>query len=173
MAGHGRVLLVIGGLLTGAAGFAAVDGEPRIRRVTNPGAAALEDLSVQLEARERAIDRREQSVVDRERELRAIEDRLKERTASLEALRTEIDGLRTQVDAEHAARVAAVVKSVEAMKPAAAAAMLAELDRALAIEVVKEMNKGKAGKLLAALPPELGARITEGLAGPGGTVGAP
>lgn len=171
MAGRGRWLLVAGGLLTAVGGWAAVDSPTRLHRATNPQAVALEDLSSELDARQRSIERREQSVVDRERELRAIEERLKERTTQLETLRTEIDGLRTQVDEEHHARVTVVVKSVEAMKPAAAAAMIAELDRSLAIEVVRSMNKSKAGKLLALVPPELGARLTEGMVGAGGPVG--
>lgn len=172
MAGQARILLVVGGLLTAAAAWAAVEHEPREHRATNPQAVALEDLSSQLDARQRSLERREQSVVDRERELRAIEERLKDRTTQLEALRVEIDGLRTQVDAEHKARVTMVVKSVEAMKPAAAAAMVGQLERSLAVEVIKGMNKGKAGKLLAAMPPPDAARLTEGMAGPGGTVGS-
>jgi flagellar motility protein MotE (MotC chaperone) len=171
MAGHGRWLLVAGGLLTAVAGWAAVDNPTRLHRTTNPQAVALEDLSSDLDARERSLDRREQSVVERERELRAIEERLKERTTQLETLRTEIDGLRVEVDDAHRARVAMVVKSVEAMKPAAAAAMIAELDRALAIEVIQTMNKSKAGKMLAQLPPAESARLTEGMAGAGGPVG--
>ena len=171
MAGRGRWMLVAGGLLTAAAGWAAVDNEPRLHRATNPQAVALEDLSSELDARQRSLERREQSVVDRERELRAIEERLKERTTQLETLRTEIDGLRGQIDEEHRARVTVVVKSVEAMKAAPAAAMIAELDRSLAIEVVRSMNKAKAGKLLGLVPPELGARLAEGIAGAGGPVG--
>ncbi|MEQ1507785.1 MAG: hypothetical protein ABMB14_36490 [Myxococcota bacterium] len=170
-------LIAAGGLLTAAAGFAAVNNEPSEshagRGVFDPRAEALEDLSARLQAQERSLERREKSVVDREAELRAIEARLSDRTAELDKLRAEIDALRTQVDAEHAARVASVVKTVEAMKPAAAAGMVGKLDQDLAIEVVKSMSSSKAGKLLAALPPATAAKITEGVAGPGGPVGAP
>lgn len=165
-------LVAAGALLVAVAGFAAADGDGRLRRVYDPRAEALEELAARLQAQERSLDRREKSIVGREQELRGIETRLEERTVELEKLRGEIEALKEQVDAEHAARVAAVVKTVEAMKPAAAAGMVRKLDEALAIEVVKSMANTKAGKLLAALPPDLAARITEGIAGPGGTVGA-
>ncbi|MEQ1567722.1 MAG: hypothetical protein ABMA64_18925 [Myxococcota bacterium] len=164
-------LFAAGALLVGVAGFAAADGEGRIHRVYDPRAEGLQELAARLQAQERSLERREKSIVGREEELRGIEKRLEERTTELDKLRTEIEALRQAVDAEHAARVAEVVKTVEAMKPAAAAGMVQKLDQALAIEVVSSMGNSKAGKLLAALPPALAATITEGIAGPGGTVG--
>lgn len=175
MASRGAIgLLMVGALLSGAAGFAAVaDGDGRLARVYDPRAASNEELAEKLKARERSLDRREQSIVSREEAILAEEARLTERTTELETRRAEIEALKEQVDAEHAARVAAIVKTVEAMKPAPAAAMVRNLDQGLAVEVIKLMSSSKAGKLMAALPAGLAASITEGLAGPGGALGKP
>lgn len=175
MAARGAVALIVaGGLLTAVAGFAAVrDGEGRTGRgVYDPRAEAMEGIAARLEAQERSLDRRERSVEEREHELRAIEERLGERSAALEEMRTSIDAMRQEVDEAHAERVAAVVRTVEAMKPTAAALMIEKLDGDLAIEVLQQMSERKSGKLFAALPPELAARLAEGIAGPGGAVGA-
>lgn len=167
------VMLAAGALLSGAAGFAAVtDTDGRLTRVYDPRAVPLHELSEKLSAQERSLARQTESIEAREKALRAEEARLAERVAELEKLRAEIGALRAQVDEEHAARVAAVVKTVEAMKPAAASPMIQKLDLQLATEVLQQMSNVKAGKLMAALPPALAARITEGLAGPGGPVGA-
>jgi flagellar motility protein MotE (MotC chaperone) len=132
---------------------------------------AMQELAHELEAHARSLDRREKTLAERESELRAIEARLEERAKTLEGLRAEIDSMREQVDEEHARKVSSLVKTVGSMKPAAAGAMLQELDAPLAIEVMKAMSSTKAAKLLAVLPPSFAAKLAEGIAGPGGPVG--
>jgi flagellar protein FlbB len=168
------VLLAAGGLFTAAAGFAAVqdgDGARSGRGVYDPRAEALEELAGRLEAQQRSLERREKTVVEREQAIGTIEARLEDRAEALEALRVKIEALRGEVDAAHAERVTSVVRTVEAMKPAAAAKMIERLDRALAIEVLNQMASSKAGKLFAVLPPGLAADLAEGIVGPGGTAG--
>ncbi|MEZ4235189.1 MAG: hypothetical protein R3F59_03305 [Myxococcota bacterium] len=167
-------LIAAGSLFSAAAGYAAVrDGDVRVGRgMYDPRASAMEDLATQLEAQERSLDRRERTVAEKEAALSAVESRLEERTAALEKLRGEIEALRGEVDQQHEERVSSVVRTVEAMKPAAAAKMIENLDRTLAIEVLDKMSPSKAGKLFGALPPALAASLTEGIAGPGGPTGA-
>ncbi len=157
------LVMAVGALLTCAAGYAAVDEGGGARRRT-PEAQGFQSLADELRSRERSIERRELSVEDRERELRAIEQRLEERGKALEALRADIDGLRAQIDTEQQARVESVARSLETMKPASAAKVLSALDLPLATDVVRTMGRSKAGKVLAAMPPTVAARITEGLA---------
>lgn len=153
-------LVSVGLLLTGMAGYAAAGTS---RRIDGPG-RAMEDLASELSARERSLERREATMNEREAELQAIEERLSKRVAELQALRTEIDDLRTKVDQERAERVGTVAKSVESMKPAQGAALLEQLEPDLAIEVVRRMNKSKVGKVLAAMKPDVAAKIASGLA---------
>jgi len=127
---------------------------------TTPGMNQLLDA---LDSRERAMDRREQSIDARESELRAVEEELKGRIEELENLRTELQTLMSEGDAQRNERVEALIKMTESMRGAQAAAVLEEMDQDLAVEVLDGMNRGKAGKALAAMPPAKAAELAEAL----------
>ena len=130
------------------------------------GSAGLRDLALRLNARQSAIERREQGLVAREADLRAVEERLIGRMAELTAIRTEIGAQLEEADAETIARRDGLVKMFEGMRSKDAAAVVGKLDAGLATDVLDAMNRTKAGKVLAAMPPAAAANLAEKMARP-------
>jgi flagellar motility protein MotE (MotC chaperone) len=67
----------------------------------------------------------------------------------------------TDLDGEREERVASLVKMFESMRPKQAAAILQVTDDEIALEVLERMNRGKAGKTLAAMEPKRAATLAE------------
>jgi flagellar motility protein MotE (MotC chaperone) len=154
-----------------AGGFAATSATSR--RAMDPKGVEIESLAAELESQRRSLDRREQTLAAKEQALAGMETRLIERGMELDAKRAQIDQLRNTFDAERNARVTSVIKSVGGMKPEPAAKAVAELDRKLAIEVLRGMPNNKVSKILAELPPAKAADLVTGLIGPGRTPDLP
>lgn len=116
-------------------------------------------LADQLRHRARELDEREHSFESREAGLAETEKRLEARMEELKALRTEVNASLDRADLAKDERVKGLVKMVESNRAASIAPMVAVLDEALAVEVIDRMNRQKAGKLLAELPPEKAASL--------------
>lgn len=116
-------------------------------------------LSDQLRHRSRQLDEREHSFDARKAELAETEKRLDARMEALTALRTEVNTSLDRADLAQDERVKGLVKMVESNRAASIAPMFAALDEPLAVEVLDRMNRQKAGKLLAALPPDKAASL--------------
>jgi len=114
-----------------------------------------------LKSRERALDRRERSIDAREADLRQVETELEERLAELQALRESLSVMLEESDEVREERVRQLTKMVEAMRSKQAAGVFAELDDDLAVQVLRRMNKAKAGKTLAAMDPVRAALLSE------------
>ncbi len=143
----------------GAAGTAYGTGGSRGRPTE---ARALEDLADRLHDRERSLDRRESTLSGRAEDLAEVERRLDARLTELTALRAELDARLGQLSEQEEARRTDLVRMLEAGKPREMAPMLAAMDAALAEDLVDRMNPTKAGRLLAALPPDRAAALVEG-----------
>ena len=130
----------------------------------------MQSLIDALQARERALNRREKTIEDREADLRKVEERLEGRLKQLTELRDEIRALMADADADRTERVEGVVKMVEAMRPKQAAGIISALPDDLAVEVLENMNRSKAGSIMAAMvkagEPDRAANLTEGLSRP-------
>jgi flagellar motility protein MotE (MotC chaperone) len=159
------IALLLGMLVgsAGAAAFAQATDAAAARRAAGSG---LQDLAGRLNARERAIERREASLVDREADLREAEARLKDRLDELAAVRAELDEKLASLDAQEEERRVGLVKMTEKMRPKEAAPFFGELDDALAVDILDRMSTSKAGKVLAAMPPDRAARLAEMLTAP-------
>jgi len=120
-------------------------------------------LADQLRHRGRELEEREHSFDARKAELAESERRLDARLADLKALRTEVGLSLDRADSAQDERVKGLVKMVESNRAAAIAPMFASLDETLAVEVLDRMNRQKAGKLLAALPPVKAAALADKL----------
>jgi flagellar motility protein MotE (MotC chaperone) len=127
-------------------------------------ARELATLAGELDAREATLTRREATLAEREADLAAVEAELTRRAAALEALREEIRALVDTADADAEARVTELVRRVEAMRDTQAAAVLAETEPELAVEVLRRMAPSKAGKALAKMNPAQAADLGERLA---------
>jgi flagellar motility protein MotE (MotC chaperone) len=128
--------------------------------------AGYQDLAMRLKSREASIDRRERSLADREGDLNAVVERLDARLEELKAIREEIGTQLKEVDEETLERRNGLVKMFEGMRSKDSAAVMSELDGDLAVQVLDNMNRTKAGKLLAALSPVEAARLAEKMARP-------
>ena len=155
--------LVLGGLW-GRSPFppealAALNPSPsEVVRADSRGMRAVIDA---LKSRERALDRRERSIEARESDLRQVEAELDARLAELQELRETLKGLLEESDEVREARIRQLTKMVESMRSKQAAGVFAELDNELAVEVLRRMNKAKAGKALAAMEPARAAALGE------------
>ena len=166
--GFGAALLVLG---TGTAALANATTTPK------PDVTAIEEyctleqqgahqLAEDLRRREREVEGREHAADAQRAEMATAELRLQERLTAIEKTRAEVVALLGEADEERAGRIGALVKMIEANRPASASGMFAALDEALAVEVLDRMNRTKAGRLLAALPPAKAARLAERMTAP-------
>lgn len=161
------MIWVLLGLLTGCGeALGQTWGGPSQAATPSAQSPGLQQLADALETRERALERREATLQAREAELRQVEVELQGQVVELEALRAEIQVLLEQADGEREARVQALVKMTESMRSKDAAALLAEVDPDLAVEVLDRMNRTKAGKALAAMPAPTAAALAEDLTRP-------
>lgn len=133
------------------------------RRAAGSG---LQDLAGRLNARERALERREKSLETRETDLKEAEKRLQERLTELQAIRAELDDRLAALDERDEQRRVSLTEMTEKMRPKDAAPFLATLDRDLAVDVLNRMQTAKAGKVLAAMPPETAADLAQRLTAP-------
>ncbi len=120
-------------------------------------------LADQLRHRQRELDERDHSYAARKAELAETEKRLDTRMAELKMLRAEVSASLDRSDAAQDQRVKGLVKMVESNRAASIAPMFAELEEPLAVEVLDLMNRQKAGKLLAELPPAKAASLADKL----------
>jgi flagellar motility protein MotE (MotC chaperone) len=130
---------------------------------TSEGLAAL---AQDMESRQAALDRRELAIAAKEDDLRAVEARLDERMTQLKAIRAEIGSQLERIETVEDSRRDDLVRMLQSMRPKQGAPILEELDDTLAVAVVDLMSPGKAGKLLAALPPSKAASLMEKLSTP-------
>ncbi len=129
-----------------------------VRSEQAKGAEAIMDL---LEQRERGLDRREATLKAREADIKAAEDQLNKKLTNLQTLRDQIKGQLSELDDEQKGRVTKLVKMIESVRDKQAAAILAATDADVALVVLMRMNTSKAGKALAAMPPEVAAKFAK------------
>ncbi len=139
--------------------------------VVSPPAPAPSDegvrtLAAALERRARALDEREHTITARESGIRDAQAKLDTRLTELTAIRTAISADLDRSDERRQTRIAALVTMVESNRASAIAPMFGALEVPLAVDVLDRMNRQKAGKLLAALPPARAAVFATRMASP-------
>lgn len=162
-------LLAVGGPAIGqddADGMADADAgtdEDRLSR-SSLATRGQQRLAQTLLARERALDRRERTLGRHHADLEAAEARLQAKVEALGAVRAELQALLDRVEGLQDERVAKLQKLLGGMRDKSAAAVLTEMDKDLAVQVIDGMNRSAAAAALAKVEPalaaELGARLT-------------
>lgn len=137
------------------------------------GSRGLQRLARELAARDRALARRERTVAQREADILAAEALLAKRLEDLATVREELEALLDKLDEVEEERLSGLVTMTEKMREKQAAAVFVELDEDLAVQVLDRMNPTKAGRALAAMPPEKAARLAEKLTRPISLAGGP
>ncbi|MDR0248594.1 MAG: hypothetical protein LBI44_02885 [Oscillospiraceae bacterium] len=115
----------------------------------------LDDLIAEQEAKIEELDERESALDDREGELDDREATINEWLDFMN--QSNAQGAQSSVD------ITDVAKSVEAMQPAAAASIIANMDTDFAVNVLRAMKAKQRGLLLAAMDPEEAATLMERL----------
>ncbi len=160
----------LGMLLTGSIiglGVSALGAsEDELAETIRPTAdRGREEVMALLSRKERALERRAETLDAREADLRAAEQQVEERLVELQKLRNDIREQLAELDGDREAKVAHLVKMFESMRPPQAADILTVTEDAIALEVLERMNRAKAGKVLAAMPPERAAYLAERIGG--------
>jgi flagellar motility protein MotE (MotC chaperone) len=124
-------------------------------------------LDEQLRKKEREIREREHQVEKREAELHALQDKVDTRMSELNDLQTKLlnfsKKLAEREKALKDAKMSHLVSLYSAMDPAKAAAIMDKLDLNTVVRILKYMKGKDAGKIMAMMPPEKGATISEAL----------
>ena len=156
---------------TGTAAWAGASLRPKpevtdVEKYCSTEQQGAYQLAEDLHRRERELDSREHAVAAQEAEMATAEGRLKSRLEELEKTRKELQDLLGQADTRRDERIAGIVKMVESGRASAMAPMFGQLSDELAVAVLDKMNRSKAGKLLAALPPARAAALAQKMAEP-------
>jgi len=130
------------------------------------GGEGLESLARDLNARESALDHREKTIRSREEDLIAAEKRLEERLAEIQTMRDEIKLMYDGMEEGRLKKVMALVEMVEVMRAKDAALFVEALEKKLAVGVLDKMQRAKAGKILAEMPPKVAAPLAEMMTNP-------
>lgn len=128
--------------------------------------SAEEDIHVfiDLAKRDQELRVREQALKKEYLFLRAAETSLDEKLKQFNMLKTDLEKLLKRLDANESKQTADLVRMYEAMKPKQAAAIINKIDLALAVQIIKRMNKKKAAFILAVLDSKRAKDVTQGLA---------
>ncbi len=120
-----------------------------------------EQLVLLLQRKEESLNRRQQTITAREADVRAAEEQVERRIIELQELREQVRASLASLDGDRQERVNGLVKMFESMRPNQAADILTVTDNDIALEVLERMNRGKAGKTLAAMDPKRAAYLAE------------
>ena len=124
-------------------------------------------LDEKLRKKEKELREREAQVNKREAELHALQDKVDTRMSELTDLQTKLVNFSKKLaEREKAlkdAKMSHLVSVYSAMDPAKAAAIMDKLDLNTVVRILKYMKGKDAGKIMAMMPPEKGATISEAL----------
>jgi len=122
----------------------------------------LRRVAWSLNLREQALARRERTVIRRETDLMNAQEAMQLWIAQLEGVRDEIANM-LNLHSDEDKKIKALKDMVQNMRPKQAAAVLSEIDLALAVKVMDRMDRSKAGKAMAVMQPAKAAEIAEKL----------
>ncbi len=117
-----------------------------------------------LQERRQQLDARERDIITREGIIKTADDVVRARIASLQAVEANIQKLLGQVDEVEAARIGALVRVYEKMKPKDAAAVMEGLSDEVVIAIASRMKDGPLALILGKMNPVRARQITTQLA---------
>lgn len=142
----------------------ATESAPAQQRTKTPGPGEL-DLEIirDVERRQKELDLQEEELKRKEERLAAMQADLDKQISELKALQARIDEkIELRDDLEKSA-ITKLAKTYAAMPPENAAALIQQIDPAIAIRVLAAMKERSAGRILALVPPGLASSLSEGL----------
>jgi flagellar motility protein MotE (MotC chaperone) len=118
---------------------------------------SLQKRREELDGRETGIETREQAAV-------AAESRLQEQIVELKKVETEIQALLVSMDAKRDERMAALVKTYEAMKPKDAAKIFDGMEDSLLLDIAKTMKPATLAAVMSTMQPKRAEALTKMIA---------
>ena len=123
------------------------------------------ELSMEIRARERAVEEREAAMAERESVLAALEARVQAQVAALEAAEAELAATMALADRAAEDDILRLVGVFEVMKPEDAAAVFAEMDPGFAAGFLSRLPAEAAAAILAGLEPRQAYALSALIAG--------
>ena len=124
-------------------------------------------LDEKLRKKEKELREREDQVKKREAELHVLQDKIDGRMSELNDLQTKLlnfsKKLAEREKSLNDAQMSHLVALYSGMDPGKAAAIMGKLDLNTVVRILKYMKGKDAGKIVAMMPPEKGATISEAL----------
>ncbi|RLB17520.1 MAG: hypothetical protein DRG82_06235 [Deltaproteobacteria bacterium] len=147
------------------------------RKIPVPGLVLAEEngatvkqeipLDEKLRRKEKELREREELVKKRENELQLLQDKIDAKMSELNDLQTKLlnfsKKLAQREKALKDAQMNHLVALYSAMEPGKAAAIMDKLNLKTVVRILKYMKGKNAGKIMAMMPPEKGATISEAL----------
>jgi flagellar motility protein MotE (MotC chaperone) len=118
---------------------------------------ALQQERAQLQAE---YAKKEKNLDLKEIELKTLAGEVDKKLTQLQEVRDELRKLLEKKDEVEAQRIQALGKMYEKMEPARGAALLAELDQELAVQILSGIKSKVAGQLLANMPQEKATQLS-------------
>ena len=126
--------------------------------------AQLEERDRQLAQREQQLVQREQQLAQREADVRLVQQQIEEKLTTLGMLRKAMDDLLQERAIFEEKRFEHLVKVYELMKPEEISSLFERLNEDTAARLLLQMKEKKAGQILAAISPQVAAKLSERLA---------
>jgi flagellar motility protein MotE (MotC chaperone) len=147
--------------------FGSSEGSEQAAAGSRESGACLSDPSVldEIRAQRESLAKAQKELAAKEQELKDREKALAEEIRKVQAIRDDINKTDELRKKQNESKVAKVIETLETMSPKASAKMLAELDDALAVEVLVKMDTAKLAKIMNLLDPKRASALTEMLAG--------
>jgi flagellar motility protein MotE (MotC chaperone) len=147
--------------------FSSNEGSAQDSNGARDGGSCLTDPAVleEIRAQRESLAKSQKELAAKEQELKDREKAMAEELKKVQAIRDEINKTDELRKKENEEKVAKVIETLGTMSPKASAKMLAELDDALAVEVLVKMDTAKLAKIMNLLEPKRASALTEMLAG--------
>lgn len=123
----------------------------------------LIQLSEMLHNKEKTLQEKESLLQEKEKRLILLQKELQKKEKEIEAMRRRAEASLAEFKALKDEDLSRLVAVYSAMKPAAAAPLMAKLDLPYAVEVILRMQPRKAAKLLSAIEPKRAAAISRSI----------
>ncbi len=130
--------------------------------IAGQGALDIEIIK-DVEKRNKELNKREAKLERKQEQLNALQTDIDKQLSELKALQAKIEEsvvLRNDLEKESIRKLA---KTYSSMPPESAAILIQKLNMSIAIRMLNVMKERAAGRILAATPPDLATKLSEGL----------
>jgi flagellar motility protein MotE (MotC chaperone) len=125
---------------------------------------SLQERQRQLDERDHQLATRDQQLAKREADLRLVQQQIEDKLTTLALLRKEVGDLLQEKATFEEKRFEHLVKVYEVMKPEEISSLFERLNEDTAARLLYQMKEKKAGQILAAISPQMAAKLSERLA---------